>query len=79
MKRIIAIALIVVLAFVMFGCNVAPNIPGVTPYVTSRSNTYTTKNYNNEAINTDDALNTKQFGGTRTNVNPPDKALLPGG
>jgi hypothetical protein len=62
MKKIIAIVIVAVFAFVLFGCNVAPNVPGVTPYTTSgtRSNGW---NYNNStrAGNTNTNLNNGNF------------------
>lgn len=98
MKRIIATVLLLSLALIMAGCNVAPNVPGVSPYrdnvndnngvfdngrygnnnVNNAGDLYRNRN-NNEQLNTNDALNTREFYGDRRNVNATDKALLPGG
>jgi hypothetical protein len=91
MKRIIAIVLVLTLAFILVGCNVASNLPGVTPYGANdngwdgngwndndNNNNGGTANDNDNRIDTNDALNTKEFYGERRNVNSTDKALLQG-
>lgn len=90
MKRIIAIVLVLTLAFILVGCNVAPNVPGVTPYGANnydRNGNNTNGNTrgstngwnaNNTGIDTNDGLNTREFYGERRNVNSTDKALLQG-
>jgi hypothetical protein len=111
MKRIIATVLLLSLALILAGCNMAPNVPGVTPYGNTvndndgvfdndrfngnnaRNNVgnnvgnnaadnagdlYAKRN-NNERLNTDNALNTRELFGDRRTVNATDKALLPGG
>jgi hypothetical protein len=42
MKKAAILILALLVAFALVGCNVAPNIPSVTPYTTARVTPYTT-------------------------------------
>ncbi len=42
MKKAVVLILALFIALALVGCNVAPNVPGVTPYTTARVSPYPT-------------------------------------
>jgi hypothetical protein len=44
MKKAAILILALLIAFVLVGCNVAPNVPGVTPYTNTRVSPYPNTN-----------------------------------
>lgn len=66
MKKIIVLFVALLMVFTLVGCNIAPNVPRVTPYVTDGTGNF----YNNTNGNINPA---------NANLrNPADKYVLPG-
>lgn len=88
MKKIVVLLLALCIAFALAGCNVAPNTPIVTPYVTNGTGTYNTNNpYGYKAYDTNkNGTYTTPYGTVkptnsplvRSGVNPADKYVVPG-
>jgi hypothetical protein len=85
MKRVFVLFIALLIAFALVGCNVAPNVPRITPYVTNgnyynnggRTGTYAipggARDYGNRT-------GTYKNGNSpiRSGVNAADKSILPG-
>lgn len=65
MKKIIVLLMALCIAFALVGCNIAPNVPRVTPYVTNGNGNF----YNNPNTVNPPNANLR---------NPADKYALPG-
>lgn len=86
MKKIFVLLLALCIAFALVGCNVAPTVPRVTPYVTTNTgNTANPYGYKKNTTPYPTPYTTPYKNGrpasspmVRSGVNPADKYVIPG-